>query len=160
MIVTSMLLCSCATLQLAPKEFGIIKTVLCTEYPEGYQQYTENATRLQPQCKPMYVYFEFENLTVQSDENGEHIWLGLASRILDVKGNIVYQEPPIGHKFYLESNADPRWICYRNHPQQPRLNLQSGDYTFQFMIMDLYTEKGTGAELAFTIVPCVSSKDI
>jgi len=160
MIVTSMLLLfSCATLELEriPEKFAITKTILCTEYPGGYQKYIENTTKQQPKCKPMYIYFEFENLTTEIDENGEHIWLELSSRILDVKGTVVYQEPPITPKFYLQERADPRWICYRNYPQNPRLNLQPGDYTFQFVIVDMYTEKGDSAKLNFTIIPCSKS---
>ena len=160
MIVLAMLLCSCATLPIAPKDFTITKTILCTEYPGGYQKYIENVTGHQSQCKLMCIYFEFENLTTEIDENGEHIWLGLSSRIFDVKGNVVYQELPIMLKFYLREQADPRWICYRNYPQNPRLNLQPGDYTFQFVIVDMYAEKGAETELAFTIVPCIESKDI
>ena len=162
MIVTSMLLCSCATLELEriPEKFAITKTILCAAQPTGLQAYKANPTNQQKQCEIMYIYFEFENLTVQTDERGEHIWLGLASRLLDVKGNTIQEDPPIQRKFYLRNDGDGKWLSFHFYPMHPQLDLQLGDYSMEFMIADMYAEQGDKAILKFTIISCARSENI
>ena len=160
MIVTLMLLCSCATLERVPEKFAITKVVLCTAHPAGLQAYKANPNNQQKQCEVMYVYFEFENLTVQTDEQGEHIWLGLAFRLLDVKGNAIQVPPPIQRKFYLENDGDDKWLSFQLYPVHPQFDLQPGDYSIEFMIADMYAEQGDKAVLEFTIISCTRSENI
>lgn len=129
--------------------FSVRKTLFVTERPSGYGEYTERSSHIFKPGEPLIVYVEPVAYGWKDDGNGVFDF-GVSVDLLVKRkdGNIV-----AGKEGFLRMLQHSH---ARNKELMLTLNLNlngapAGDYTLEYKLHDLVTEKAATVELPFTI---------
>ena len=155
-IVSIVLLCSCAGLQIVP-QFTVSKPVVCLTQPEAYRVYQANEDKQCLRSFPIWFYMEFRHVTVKEDDTGKHCWMDFYSQIIDFKGNVIFENEYLDVKIYLQQicgteDLNKVWTWYVISPAHPSLNMYAGEYTVKFKLRDCYADVTSETSVDFIIV--------